>query len=115
MVNGFRTTNWSWLAVVALAAPFTIHHLPFTAAAAEPQPIDTEVIVRVVGHGSMQRGESGDQNQIMHTPRIMEEPQYSSRPSASFHATLPLQKPTVVEIAALGPLAYPEATRRVST
>ena len=146
MVNGFRTRNWSWLAVLALAAPFAIHHSPFTTAHAAPDiepasPIDTEVLVRVVGHGSMvlgddvggarvtitdietgqilasglQRGESGDQNQIMRTPRIMEEPQYSTRPSASFHATLQLRKPTVVEIAALGPLAYPQATRRIST
>ena len=32
----------------------------------------------------IQQGESGDQNQIMRTPHLMEEPIYSSRPAASF-------------------------------
>ena len=70
----------------------------------EPQP--TTVLVRVVAHGAMvlgrevggarvtitdvasghilatglQQGESGDQNQIMRTPHLMEEPIYSARP-----------------------------------
>ena len=81
-----------------------------------PQP--TTVLVRVVAHGAMvlgrevggarvtitdvasghilatglQQGESGDQNQIMRTPHLMEEPIYSSRPSAAFISTLELQK-----------------------
>ena len=101
-----------------------------------PQP--TTVLVRVVAHGAMvlgrevggarvtitdvasghilatglQRGESGDQNQIMRTPHMMEEPIYSSRPSAAFTTTLELQKPTLVEISAEGPLAYPTALQR---
>ena len=101
-----------------------------------PQP--TMVLVRVVAHGAMvlgrevggarvtitdvasghilatglQQGESGDQNQIMHTPHMMEEPIYSSRPSAAFTTTLELQKPTLVEISAEGPLAYPTALQR---
>jgi hypothetical protein len=104
-------------------------------------PIDTEVVVRVVAHGAMvvgdavggarititdvatgrllatgmQTGEAGDQNQIMRTPRLMEEPHYSTRPSGAFRTTLPLDHPTLVEIAAHGPLAYPAAMRRVST
>ncbi|MDH4079202.1 MAG: hypothetical protein OEU68_05250 [Nitrospira sp.] len=103
-----------------------------------PQP--TTVVVRVVAHGAMvlgrevggarititdvetgsilatglQQGEAGDQNQIMRTPRMMEEPIYSSRPSAAFTTTLQLQKPTVVEIAAEGPLAYPASLQRTS-
>ncbi len=63
----------------------------------------------------IQTGEAGDQNQIMRTPRLMEEPQYSTRPSGAFRTTLPLDRPTVVEIAAQGPLAHPAAMRRAST
>ncbi len=103
----------------------------------DPKP--TAVLVRVVAHGSMvlgrevggarvtitdvatkqtlatgiQMGEAGDQNQIMRTPHVMEEPIYSSRPSAAFTATLELSRPTLVEIAAEGPLAYPAALQKV--
>ncbi len=104
----------------------------------EPQP--TRIIVRVVSHGSMvlghevggarvtitdvargeilatgiQHGEAGDQNQIMRTPRMMDEPQYSTRASASFTTTLNLTRPTLVDIAAEGPLAFPAAAQRAS-
>ena len=104
------------------------------------EPIETDVIVRVVAHGAMvvgdavggarvtitdvqsgrllasgmQTGEAGDQNQIMRTPRLMDEPRYSSRPSAAFRTTLGLDRPTLVEIAAQGPLAYPGAMHRAS-
>ena len=100
----------------------------------------TTIIVRVVAHGSMvlgqdvggarvtitdvasgrilaaglQQGEAGDQNQIMRTPRMMGEPAYSSRPSASFSTTLELAAPTLVDITAEGPLAYPAAAQRAS-
>jgi hypothetical protein len=103
-------------------------------------PIATEVLVRVVAHGAMvigddvggarititeaatgrllasglQQGEAGDQNQIMRTPRLMEEPRFSSRPSASFRTTLHLDRPTLVEIAAQGPLGHPAAMQRAS-
>jgi len=103
-----------------------------------PQP--TTVLVRVVAHGAMvlgrdvggarvtitdvatgrilatglQQGDSGDQNQIMRTPRMMEEPIYSSRPSAAFTATLDLQQPTFVEVSAEGPLAYPAALQKAT-
>ncbi len=103
-------------------------------------PVPTTVLVRVVAHGSLvlgrevggarvtitdvatgrilatgvQQGEAGDQNQIMRTPRLMEEPRYSSRPSAFFSATLELDRPTLVEISAEGPLAYPAAAQRAS-
>jgi hypothetical protein len=104
------------------------------------EPVATDVMVRVVAHGAMvlgdevggarvtitdvatgrllasglQLGEPGDQNQIMRTPRLMEEPRYSTRPSGSFHATLHLDRPTLVEIAAQGPLSYPSAIQRAS-
>ena len=103
-----------------------------------PQP--TTVLVRVVAHGAMvlgrevggarvtisdvvtsqilatgvQQGEAGDQNQIMRTPHMMDEPIYSSRPSAAFTTTLLLDKPTLVEISAKGPLAYPAAQQKTS-
>jgi len=103
-----------------------------------PQP--TKIIVRVVAHGAMvlgsdvggarititdvasgevlatglQQGEAGDQNQIMRTPRMMDEPQYSARASASFTTTLNLTHPTLVDITAEGPLAYPAAAQRAS-
>jgi len=105
----------------------------------DPKP--TTILVRVVAHGSMvlgkevggarvtitdvasgqilatgiQQGDAGDQNQIMRTPRLMEEAHYSSRPAAVFAATLDLVTPTLVEIAAEGPLAFPAAAQRVST
>ncbi|MBS0150424.1 MAG: hypothetical protein JSR31_05740 [Nitrospira sp.] len=98
------------------------------------------MLVRVVAHGAMvlgrevggarititdvttgqvlatgvQQGEAGDQNQIMRTPRMMEEPIYSTRPSAAFTTTLYIQQPTPVEISAEGPLAYPGAIRKTS-
>lgn len=103
-------------------------------------PQSTTIVVRVVAHGAMvlgrevggarvtiadmatkqilatgiQQGEAGDQNQIMRTPHMMEEPIYSSRPSAAFTATLELSKPTMVEISAEGPLAYPASLQRTT-
>jgi len=103
-------------------------------------PKPTTIIVRVVAHRSMvlggevggarvtitdvatgqilasglQLGESGDQNQIMRTPHLMDEPLYSSRPAAAFTTTLDLFHPTLVEVTAEGPQAYPAAAQRVS-
>jgi hypothetical protein len=105
-------------------------------------PLPTTVLVRVVAHRSLvlghdvggarvtitdvasgqllasglQQGEPGDQTQIMRTPHLMDEPVYSGRPAASFSAaTLELTRPTLVEITAEGPLAYPKALQRAST
>jgi hypothetical protein len=50
----------------------------------------------------------------MRTPHMIEEPVYSSRPSAVFTTTLQLHKPTLVEISAEGPLAYPAASQKAS-
>jgi hypothetical protein len=103
-------------------------------------PKSTTILVRVVAHGAMvlgrevggarvtirdietkqvlatgvQHGEAGDQNQIMRTPHLMEEPVYSSRPAAAFTATLELRRPKMVEITAEGPLAYPAAMQQAS-
>ena len=104
----------------------------------EPKP--TTILVRVVAHGSMvlgkdvggarvtitdvasgqilasglQQGEAGDQNQIMRTPRMMGESLYSSRASASYRTTLDLTHPTLVDITAEGPLAFPASAQRVT-
>ena len=104
-------------------------------------PLPTTVLVRVVAHRSLvlghdvggarvtitdmasgqllasglQQGEPGDQTQIMRTPHLMDEPVYSARPAASYTATLELTRPTLVEITAEGPLAYPNALQRAST
>ncbi len=104
-------------------------------------PKSTTILVRVVGHGAMvlgrevgsarvtitdvatkqilatgiQQGEAGDQNQIMRTPHLMEEPLYSSRPAAAFTMTDTLLHPTLVEVTAEGPLAYPASSQRAST
>jgi len=104
------------------------------------EPTATMIIVRVVSHGSMvlgkdvggarvtitdvasgqilvsglQQGEAGDQNQIMRTPRMMGEPLYSSRASASFTTTMNLTHPILVDIAAEGPLSYPASAQRVT-
>ena len=104
-------------------------------------PLPTTVLVRVVAHRSLvlghdvggarvtitdmasgqllasglQQGEPGDQTQIMRTPHLMDEPVYSSRPAAAFSTTLELTRPTLVEITAEGPLAYPTALQRAST
>ena len=104
-------------------------------------PLPTTVLVRVVAHRSLvlghdvggarvtitdvasgqllasglQQGEPGDQTQIMRTPHLMDEPVYSARPAASYAATLELTRPTLVEITAEGPLAYPNALQRAST
>jgi len=101
----------------------------------------TTILVRVVAHGSMvlgkevggarvtitdvattqilatglQQGEAGDQNQIMRTPRLMEEPLYSSRSAAAFTVTFDLLHPTLVDVTAEGPLAYPASSQRAST
>ena len=103
-------------------------------------PVATEIMVRVVAHGAMvlgdevggarvtitdvasgqvlasglQQGDSGDQNQIMKTPRLMEEPRYSTKSSGLFKTTLHLDRPTLVEISAQGPMSYPDALQRAS-
>lgn len=104
----------------------------------DPKP--TTILVRVVAHGAMvlgrevggarvtitdvetkqvlatgiQQGEAGDQNQIMRTPHLMEEPVYSARSAAAFTTTVELRRPTLVEITAEGPLAHPASMQHAS-
>jgi hypothetical protein len=74
----------------------------------------TDVETKQILATGIQQGEAGDQNQIMRTPHTIGEPLYSSRPSAAFSTTLELRKPTLVEVAAEGPLAYPASLRRTT-
>jgi hypothetical protein len=122
----------SSLALPAEEEPPTDLHLN------DPKP--TTILVRVVAHGSMvlgkevggarvtitdvasgrilasglQQGDAGDQNQIMRTPHLMQEPLYSSRSAAAFTTTLELTHPTLVDIAAEGPLAYAASSQRTT-
>ncbi len=74
----------------------------------------TDVATGELLASGLQQGDAGDQNQIMRTPRLMGEPHYSSRPAAAFSTILDLARPTLVEIAAQGPLGYPQAQQRAS-
>ena len=51
----------------------------------------------------------------MQEPRTRGGVVYGTENAASFRATLDLERPTRVEIAAEGPLKYPQAMQRVST
>jgi hypothetical protein len=75
----------------------------------------TDVATKHILATGLQQGEAGDQNEIMRTPRLMEEPHYSSRPAAAFTATFDLLHPTLIEVTAEGPLAYPASSQRAST
>jgi hypothetical protein len=133
------------LAIAACLIPVSCFAIPATEALPPDIQLNdstpTTILVRVVGHGTMvlgkevggarvtitdiatkhilatgiQQGGAGDQNQIMRTPRLMEEPHYSSRPAAAFTATVNLLHPTLVEVTAEGPLAYPASSQRAST
>jgi hypothetical protein len=74
----------------------------------------TDLETKQVLATGIQQGDAGDQNQIMRTPHLMEEPVYSARPAAAFTTALTLQRPTLVEVAAEGPLAYPASMRRAA-
>jgi len=62
----------------------------------------------------MQQGGTGDTNTIMKTPRTRGMGVYSSGDASGFLAVLHLDKPTVVEISAEGPLGNAQATQRSS-
>lgn len=62
----------------------------------------------------IQRGGTGDTKRIMQEPRVRGAVVYGTEGAASFQATMALQRPTRVEIAAEGPLKYPQAMQRVS-
>ena len=62
----------------------------------------------------MQQGGTGDTNTIMKTPRTRGMAVYGTGDTSGFLAVLHLDKPTVVEISAEGPLGNAQATQRSS-
>ncbi len=116
--------------------------LSFTLAtvAAEGQAVDTRLVVRVISHDAkiigsgvggarvtvtdletgevlaegIQQGSTGDTRAIMVEPRRRGGTVYDTEGSAAFTATLPLAKPTMVEVTAEGPLGTPHAVQRAS-
>ena len=62
----------------------------------------------------LQTGSSGDTERIMQTPHGRGAALYDTPGAAGFLATLVLERPTVVEITAEGPLGIPQATQKAS-
>jgi hypothetical protein len=109
-------------------------------APATPEGKPTRVMVRAVSHGAkilgthvggaritirelatgktlaegVQEGGSGDTDRIMVEPRRRGAAVYDTPDAAGFLATVTLERPTVVEISAQGPLGYPQATQRAT-
>ncbi|MBI1390111.1 MAG: hypothetical protein GC154_16845 [bacterium] len=59
-------------------------------------------------------GGTGDTNKIIKEPLVRGENRFTGDSDAGFRATLDLERPTVVEISAEGPMAYPQAMQRAS-
>ena len=62
----------------------------------------------------LQQGETGDTDLIMKQPHTRGGKVYDTPGAGGFTATLRLERPMVVEVAAEGPLGHPQATQRVS-
>lgn len=78
------------------------------------------ITIREVATGNVlaqgvQQGRSGNTELIMVKPRARGATVFDTPGTAGFLATLMLDRPTVVEIAAEGPLGNPQATQRAST
>jgi hypothetical protein len=77
------------------------------------------ITIREVATGNVlaqgvQQGRSGNTELIMVKPRARGATVYDTPGTAGFLATLMLDRPTVVEITAEGPLGNPQATQRAS-
>jgi hypothetical protein len=77
------------------------------------------ITVRDVATGEIlaqgiQQGGTGDTDLIMKKPRTRGMSVYSTPDASGFLAVLPLEKPTVVEVSAEGPLGNAQATQRSS-
>ena len=68
---------------------------------------------KVLAEG-MQLGGTGNTQKIMIQPHVRGESIYDSKGTAGFLATLNLTRPTVVEVIAEGPMAYPQAMQKAS-
>ena len=73
-----------------------------------------EVATGTVLAQGVQQGRSGNTELIMVKPRARGATVYDTPGTAGFLATLMLERPTVVEITAEGPLGNPQATQRAS-
>ncbi|MEF8817870.1 MAG: hypothetical protein V5A58_13855 [Salinibacter sp.] len=108
---------------------------------AQPQPESTRVVVRAASNDAkllhdgvggalirivntetgevlaegVQRGTSGNTEQIMRQPRERGAAVYDTPDAAKFETTLMLARPTTVTVTALGPRDYPQAQKRTST
>jgi hypothetical protein len=60
-------------------------------------------------------GGTGETNLIMRTAHARDGTYFDTPGAAGYHADFRLTRPTVVEIAAIGPLGYPQATARASS
>lgn len=60
-------------------------------------------------------GGTGDTHRLVVEPHERGAPRFDTEGAAGFTATLPVDTPTVVEIAAEGPLGYPAAAQRAAT
>lgn len=74
----------------------------------------TEVASGEILAEGVTEGNTGDTERIMRTPRERGEPVFDTEGAAGWLAELSLRRPTVVEIAAEGPLAYPQALARTA-
>lgn len=68
---------------------------------------------KVLSEG-IQTGETGSTEKIIVQPRQRGEQVYDAPGTAGFMATLELERPTVVEVTAEGPLGAPQAVQKVS-
>ena len=108
---------------------------------AQPQPESTRVVVRAASNDAkllhdgvggalirivdtetgevlaegVQRGSSGDTEQIMRQPRERGAAVYDTEGAAKFETTLMLTRPRTVRVMARGPRDYPQAQKRTST
>lgn len=73
-----------------------------------------EVATGKVLVAGLQKGETGSTDLIMVQPHKRGVAVYDTPGTAGFLATLMLERPTVVEITAEGPLGTPQSTQRVS-
>jgi hypothetical protein len=130
--------NYKWRSTMRLGITFIMGiFILFTVTIAQAVP--TEIVVKVKGKGSkfvgtfvggaritikdsktgkilaegITKGSTGKTDLIMSTPRREGEP-ISDTTAAKFSATVDIEKPTHVEIKALGPLAYPDSAHSVS-
>lgn len=102
--------------------------------------IETQVMVRAVSHDAkllgsvvggariviqdastgailaegVQEGSTGDTDKLVREPRVRGEQIHNTEGAAGFLATVKLDQPTVVEVAAYGPLAFPQAMQRAT-